>query len=152
LTIINAKTTDLFNNVHDTGVDMRYTYLLFVALLVATTNARAGDEDLYSKQYFDCMERSGGVSVEVGKCTQQETLRQDALLKSSFTKLLHRQSPVQKQQLVKAQNLWKSYVKANCSFYNEPDGGSLAQIMADACGLEETAKRANELDRLAYQD
>jgi uncharacterized protein YecT (DUF1311 family) len=132
---------------------MRYAYLPLVAAIAVTTNGyAASDEDLYSKQYFECMEKSGGVTIEIRKCTQQETLRQEALLQSSFTKLLHRQSPAQKHQLVKAQNLWKDYVKANCSFYNKPEGGTVAQLMASSCGLEETAKRADELDRMTFQD
>jgi uncharacterized protein YecT (DUF1311 family) len=132
---------------------MRYAYLPFVAILAVTANVQAaGEEDLYSKQYFDCMEKSGGVTVPMRKCTQQETVKQNAILKVSFTKLLQKQSPGQKQQLIKAQNLWKSYMEANCNFYNDPEGGTLAQVIAESCRLQETAKRADELDRLALQD
>jgi hypothetical protein len=81
---------------------MRYADLPSVAFIAATTNGYdASDEDLYSKQYFECMEKSGRV---------------------------------------------------NCSFYNKREGGTVAQWMASSCGLEETAKRADELDRMTFQD
>jgi hypothetical protein len=81
---------------------MCYLHLRLVAAIAVTTNGyAASDEDLYSKQCFECMEKSGGV---------------------------------------------------NCSFYNKPEGGTVVQLMAGSCGLEETAKRADELDRMTFQD
>ena len=53
-----------------------------------------------------------------------------------------------KKQLQEAQRSWINYRDANCAFYDDPDGGTLARVNANSCMMTATADRANELERL----
>ena len=44
-----------------------------------------------------------------------------------------------------AQLAWVSYRDANCSFYNDPEGGTIARLDANTCMLDMTARRVMEL-------
>ncbi|MFA9204714.1 MAG: lysozyme inhibitor LprI family protein, partial [Flavobacteriales bacterium] len=50
-----------------------------------------------------------------------------------------------KTKLRDVQRKWIAYRDANCQFYADPDGGSLARVEANACMLRMTAARAEEL-------
>jgi len=51
-----------------------------------------------------------------------------------------------KSTLKTAQRLWIKYREANCGFYYDPDGGSMARINANDCFMTSTAERAKELE------
>jgi len=105
-------------------------------------------EDLYTGTYSACMDRSGGVTVEMLNCISEELETQDAMLNSAYKKLGTQLSPARKQQLTSAQRLWLQYRDANCGFYADPDGGTLATVISNECFLRETAERAEELKLL----
>jgi uncharacterized protein YecT (DUF1311 family) len=125
----------------------------FVSFLSVSANANAfAMENFYSKQYGVCMEASQGITEKMLACMFDEERKQVVLLKSSYSQLIIKQSPEQKKQLLKAQNVWKKYAQTNCRFYHDPEGGSLAKVSAAACMLNETARRADELDSLIPRD
>lgn len=47
------------------------------------------------------------------------------------------------------QRLWLQNRDANCGFYADPDGGTLATPGAALCGLEMAMQQARELELLA---
>ncbi len=51
-------------------------------------------------------------------------------------------------QLTALQKLWIKYRDANCEFYYDPDGGSLARILSNDCMLTMTKDRAIEFEMM----
>ncbi len=118
-----------------------------VVLLAVSLGCMA--EEHYSDRYSACQDKSGGVTVEMLDCMAAELKTQDAKLNQAYRKLGTGLTAARKQQLVAAQRLWMQYRDANCGFYADPDGGSLARLAANECVLRETAERAAELEALA---
>ena len=116
----------------------------FICLLSISTLCMA--EDLYTGTYHTCMDRSGGVTVEMLDCIGQELETQDARLNRAYRALGAQLSPARRQQLTAAQRLWIQYRDANCRFYADPDGGTLATVASNECVLRETSERARELE------
>jgi uncharacterized protein YecT (DUF1311 family) len=52
-----------------------------------------------------------------------------------------------KTQLLEAQRAWIKFRDVNCSFYLDPDGGTLARVSANDCVMTTTASRAVELEQ-----
>jgi uncharacterized protein YecT (DUF1311 family) len=103
-----------------------------------------------SKEYLDCMDKSGGVTVSMLECKGDESDRQDAQLNENYRKLMSKQSRGQKKALVEAQRAWLR--KTNCDFYYDPNGGSAARLGGSGCWLTMTATRARELKDLLPPD
>jgi len=99
-----------------------------------------------SKQYSACMDASGGVTVVMLDCITTETEHQDSRLNRAYKDVMDQLSTERKQQLRQAQRLWIKYRDANCGFYADPDGGTLASVSASDCIRSETTARANELE------
>ena len=55
-------------------------------------------------------------------------------------------SPARKKQLQDAQRAWIKYRDANCNFYADPDGGTMATVNANDCFMSATEARAKELE------
>ena len=55
-------------------------------------------------------------------------------------------NPERKKQLQAVQRAWLKYRDGNCSFYDDPDGGTLARVSANNCMMTSTASRARELE------
>lgn len=121
--------------------------ILLIALLGCGASAHA-DEGAYSSRYSACMDESGGVTVAMLDCIGGELERQDARLNAAYRALSARLDATRKPQLTAAQRLWIQYRDANCRFHADPEGGTLAGVMANECVLRETAERAAELERL----
>lgn len=98
-----------------------------------------------SPQYAACMDKAGGVTLPMLECMGAEHGRQDRRLNAAFQALMFELTPARKKQLQAAQRLWIQYRDANCSYYDDPDGGSLARIAANTCRLQMTSQRAQEL-------
>ena len=108
-------------------------------------------EDLYADTYFACMDKSGGITVEMLSCIGEELHTQDAKLNRAYKKIGAQLSPARKQQLTAAQRLWVQYRDANCKFYADPDGGTLSTVASNECVLRETSERAKELETLGSE-
>ncbi len=117
------------------------TVLWFAANQVALAS---GSEP--SKQYSACMDAFGGVTVAMLDCIATETKHQDSRLNKAYKDVMGQISAERKQQLRQAQRLWIKYRDANCNFYFDPDGGTLATVSTNACFMSETTERANELE------
>ena len=92
------------------------------------------------------MDKSGGVTVDMLNCISAETELQDARLNKAYKEVMAQLSPVRKKQLKDAQRAWLKYRDANCNFYADEDGGSMATIASNDCFLSATASRARELE------
>ncbi len=94
------------------------------------------------------MDKSGGVTVEMLNCIDEELVTQDGRLNGAYKKLTKQLAAARKSQLVAAQRLWVQYRDANCEFYSDPEGGTAAAIARNECVLTQTAMRAKELENL----
>ena len=132
----------------------RVTKVMIICLAVIWNGQllAATDEDNMSKEYSDCMDKSGGVTVTMLECNGDELDRQDAQLNENYKKLMSKQSRGQKKALVEAQRVWLKFRKANCDFYYDPNGGSAARLGSSGCWLTMTATRARELKDLLPPD
>ena len=114
------------------------------SLLIAPAAAQTGTVPL-SATFQTCLDKSGGVTAEMHACISAEHERQDQQLNRNYQALVAELPPARKKQLQTAQRLWLQYRDANCHFYADPDGGTLAGIAAADCVLQMTASRAREL-------
>ena len=111
----------------------------------AAPAASAHDTGL-SKPHAACMDKSGGTTMGMIECITAETQRQDARLNKAYKALMAGLAPPRKAQLQEAQRAWLKYRDANCGFYADPEGGSLARVNANDCVMTTTADRARELE------
>ena len=55
-------------------------------------------------------------------------------------------SEARQKELRDAQRAWLKFREANCRFYADPDGGTIATVNASDCLMSATAARARELE------
>jgi len=101
-----------------------------------------------TKQYSVCMDKSDGVTSNMIDCIVAETHRQDVRLNKVYKAFMEELSVERKKQLQIAQRAWITYRDANCNFYFDPDGGTIARVNSNSCFMSETAARAKELETL----
>jgi uncharacterized protein YecT (DUF1311 family) len=124
---------------------MKIAYMVVVFVSTAVGSAVA-DDSLLTKKFSVCMDKSDGVTSSMLDCIGKETTTQDARLNGAYKKLATQLTPNRKKQLITAQRLWIQYRDANCKFYADPDGGTMATVNASDCVLQATAARAKELE------
>ena len=119
--------------------------LLGLASLISNQVTWANEVEL-SKQYDNCMDNSGGITVEMLDCIGAETRRQDIKLNTAYKDLI-RLIPAQRQkQLQDTQRAWIKYRDLNCDFYADPNSGTSATLNSSSCFLDATASRVKELE------
>lgn len=118
-----------------------------LALVCASYSASAHDA-AESKRYDSCLKKSGDTTAGMIECIDAEFMRQDGRLNKAYSALMVNLTATRKTQLQKTQRLWLQYRDANCGFYNDPDGGSMARVSANNCMLTMSAERASELESL----
>ncbi|MBB5209243.1 lysozyme inhibitor LprI family protein [Chiayiivirga flava] len=128
---------------------MKLAWLVVAALSAASVQARDTD---YSAAYSACMDASGGVTASMIDCIGNEHALQDAALNAAYAALRAALPAERRTQLQAVQRAWIAYRDANCGFYADPDGGTLARVSATECMLRETAARALELRTLLPVD
>jgi uncharacterized protein YecT (DUF1311 family) len=113
-----------------------------------TLSTAYAKDDLTSRQYGECLDKSGGNTANMIECNAIELKQHDDSLNKSYRALLAKLTPQRRQQLVKAQRAWVAFRDANCDFYFDPNGGSAARLSASSCILTTTAERAKEVKNL----
>jgi len=115
--------------------------LLFIGLLVS--NITFADDN---PRLTRCMEVSGGTTIGMIECYGEETNYQDKLLNEFYQKVKRAITPERQQALRDTQRIWIKWRDVNCSFYYDPDGGSMARVMASRCVMQITTDRVKELE------
>ena len=121
------------------------SFLLGLMIFGVSQIVSADDAEL-TRQFSFCMDKSGGVTVEMLDCIAAETERQDLRLNQAYKDVMAELTPQRKKQLQEAQRAWLKYRDANCDFYADPDGGTLAAVSSNDCFMSTTASRAKELE------
>ncbi len=125
---------------------------IFLALTLSSLSQLALAQDIgLTTQFSKCMESSNGVTINMLECIDAETKRQDLRINKVYKIAMDQLSPERKKQLQQAQRAWINYRDANCQFYFDPDGGSLARVSANDCLMSATATRAKELEVISGQ-
>lgn len=133
---------------------MSIPYPLVFVLLLTTAGGHpsvATAADASSAGFKRCMDASGGVTAAMLDCIGNETAVQDARLNAEYRRTLAALPSGRQTDLRAAQRLWLQYRDANCGFYADPDGGTLASVAAADCVRMMTTERASELARLRPQ-
>ncbi|WP_441676260.1 lysozyme inhibitor LprI family protein [Halomonas sp.] len=118
--------------------------LLLVATLLTSASAYSNE---YSKSYEACMQQAVS-TLDIVTCISNEYERQDQRLNDNYQQLRGHLSDERRDQLLSVQRIWITYKEANCGFYADPEGGTMARINANSCLLSETTRRADELENL----
>jgi uncharacterized protein YecT (DUF1311 family) len=90
-----------------------------------------------------CLDKSGGVIAAVQACVADEFERQDKRLNTAYKVLLGAVSEKRKTELRDVQRKWIAFLDANCSFYDDPEGGTADRLAANECRVTHTALRAS---------
>ena len=131
---------------------MTFSKKIFIALILSSISQLALAQDIgLTKQFSQCMESSNGVTINMIECIDAETKRQDQRINKAYKIIMDQLSPERKKQLQQAQRAWINYRDANCQFYFDPDGGSLARVIANDCFMSATATRSKELEAMSGQ-
>jgi uncharacterized protein YecT (DUF1311 family) len=128
---------------------LKQSYIVIAILSLSISLSASAQDAQFTKQFSNCIKKSGGVTSEMLNCIAAETKIQDARLNSNYKQVMGSLSPARKKQLLAAQRLWIQYRDANCGFYADPDGGTSAAVRASDCFLRTTASRAQELQNFA---
>ena len=120
--------------------------LLIALPMVCVPYAACAQDIGLSKQHTACMDKTGGTTAGMIECITAETKRQDLRLNKAYKAVMADLSPERKKQLQESQRAWIKFRDANCGFYDDPDGGSLARVSANDCMVTSTAARARELE------
>ena len=113
---------------------LKKTLLLGLVLLISNQLTWA-DEVEFSKQYNNCMDNSGGVTVEMLDCIGAETKRQDIRLNNAYKNVIGLIPPQRQKQLQETQRSWIKYRDLNCDFYADPNSGTSATLNSSSCFL-----------------
>lgn len=124
--------------------------LLNLSAVLATYPLSATESQL-SSTYTHCMDQSNGVTAAMLHCIGAETAAQDQRLNQNYQDVMAHLALKRQQQLREAQRAWLKYRDLNCSFYDDPDGGTLARVVSNDCFMQATARRALELQWLKEQ-
>jgi uncharacterized protein YecT (DUF1311 family) len=127
---------------------MKYCASLIATLIFASPLQVKAEEPKLTHEYSKCIERSGAVDPKILDCMSAEYIRQDKRLNQAYKKLLNQETPKRKKELQEVQRLWVKYTEANCDFYYDPNGGTLARQSANQCSIDARASRATELESL----
>jgi len=126
----------------------RKHFILVLAMLCFSQLVSAQDVGL-SKQFSLCMDKADGTTMDMLDCMGTETKLQDGRLNKAYKEAMAQLHPERKKQLQQAQRAWIGYRDANCAFYADPDGGTMARVIASDCFMSATATRAKELESLS---
>lgn len=105
----------------------------------------------FSDNYQNCMDKSGGVTVEVHHCISSEMMIQDSMLNDTYKELLQKLPIERKNELVKSERVWLDFRDKTCALYNPPSSGTLERIIEYQCRLEKTSDRVRDLKLLLKQ-
>lgn len=122
----------------------RMVLISLVTFTFCSANATEAD-GLLSQQFENC--NSKAVSpVDIHGCIGSEIKLQDARLNVAYKAVLADVTPARAKQLLEAQRSWIKFRDANCNFYLDPEGGTIAPVRAGLCEMNLTASRAKELE------
>ena len=138
---------------------MKYKYILLIAKLLfilIPCDLRAEEmicstqniNDGLSASYKQCINQSNGETINMLNCIVTETKSQDVSLNKIYQQLL-KELPQKRIMLLKqSQRMWLGFVKINCDFKINPNGGTSESLVANGCYMDSIAARVQELENV----
>ncbi|WP_421736790.1 lysozyme inhibitor LprI family protein [Caulobacter sp.] len=122
--------------------------LAIVALPISGAQAQVAKAKPAVSAYDRCLAiPAGQTTAGMIECASAELAIQDARLNRAYqAAILRLERPRQKTALQKAQRAWMAFRDADCASYYDEDWGSIARVQANACVLDQTIRRANDLE------
>lgn len=117
------------------------------ALLMAA--AWAGASGATSPAYDKCMDKSGGVTIDMRNCADAEKVRQDRDLNAFYKQAMARRDAAGREQLRDQERAWLKRRRDEGDKILKEEEGTAALIDYDGNWLEITDKRIAELKALA---
>lgn len=105
-----------------------------------------------TEEFSSCVDKAAGVTASMIDCISMESKIQDERLNKAYKEVSSQLSPSRKKELQSVQRDWLKYRDANCNFYYDPDGGTIARVRANDCFMSATALRASEIEGFKGQD
>jgi len=102
----------------------------------------------YSAQYEPCIDKSGGVTLEIRICNGNELKYQDKILNKNYKEAMKVLDANHRAELKKVQRLWITYRDAKCDFLFGLTGGTMDLLIGGSCHIDMTAQRAKELESI----
>lgn len=116
--------------------------VLIAALLTLATPS------LDTPAFSRCMDRAGGVTVEMRTCMSAEHERWDKRLNGAYQRLMATLASDDRLRLRAEERAWLAERQRVCDHAGDDEaGGTLQAVEIDACHLDRTQKRAAELER-----
>lgn len=123
------------------------TVLATLLVLAASASMARAESKNISPAYESCMDKSGGVTVEMHDCMNAEHALQDKRLNAAYKAAL-KVAEERAGALKEAQRAWLKFRDLNCGFFGGGEG-TIAGIIGSSCVLNMTAERADELQGFA---
>lgn len=123
---------------------MLFSRTLLIAALAATSasaQTQTQVEKRYTRGYSECMDASGGVTVEMMNCSAAEIDIQDARLNQAYVMVMRPLAKPRKTTLRGLQRTWIKQRDAKCARSIADEGGSMAGLIYSGCILDETIRR-----------
>ena len=123
---------------------MLFSRILLIAALAATSasaQTQTQVEKRYTRGYSECMDKSGGVTVEMMNCTAAEIDIHDASLNQAYVMVMRPLAKPRKNTLRGLQRSWIKQRDAKCARSIADEGGSMAGLIYSGCILDETIRR-----------
>jgi uncharacterized protein YecT (DUF1311 family) len=120
---------------------------LVAGLLLTLCLVSPAQADNLSKAFDTCMSKAQA-NVEMMNCIDDEIKRQDDRLNKVYKALRDDVDESRRPALLAAQRAWIQFRDLNCKFHLDPDGGTMAPLLAADCMMRMTADRAEELAQL----
>ena len=128
--------------------------LLSTVALCCTALPAMAEDDLYSRQFGLCVDKTNGSTFAILDCIQQEVARQDKMLNANYKKamaLVGEQIGKEGQNALRqAQRAWLKWRDQDGAVYGQLYNhyGDMARINANDDYLEKTARRVRDLEKL----
>ena len=107
----------------------------------ASAQTQTQVEKRYTGGYSECMDESGGVTVEMMNCIAAEIDVQDARLNQAYVMVMRLLPKPRKDTLRALQRTWIKQRDAKCKREIADEGGSMVGLIYSGCILDETIKR-----------
>ena len=123
---------------------MKIARVFLITAFIATSvsaQTQAQIEKRQSPAYSECMDESGGVTVEMMDCIAAEIDIQDARLNQAYVMVMRPLPKPRKDTLRALQRSWIKQRDAKCQRAIADEGGSMAGLIYSGCILDETIKR-----------
>lgn len=128
------------------------TCMMLFLVWGATAAAWAQEDDLYSAEYFACLERpEGQTTTGMVECMGAERSRQDAKLNAAYQKLMQTLPDERKEILREAQRAWIKFRDAYAEFLYGYTGGSIDRLNTAGWYMRSTAMQARELENMLIE-